>query len=173
MAARAAHVSIGSEGHPHVACKCSFTSVILDYYLRSVGEGDVWHATQVVGLMRLPPADQDERLAKAALFSKFAELLPAALLLQLQTGEGGGHVLGGAGGHAAADARDLVADLLSAIQEVIAGDPTPYQNLFRHGLAFWLFLLLLKGCAKWVPAHLARTSPSADTASRSYVERCV
>ena len=88
-------------------------------------------------------------------------------------GRGGGHVLGGAGGHAAADARDLVADLLSAIQEVIAGDPTPYQNLFRHGLAFWLFLLLLKGCAKWVPAHLARTSPSADTASRSYVERCV
>lgn len=32
--------------------------------------------------MRLPSADQDDALAKAALFSKYAELLPAALMLQ-------------------------------------------------------------------------------------------
>ena len=36
---------------------------------------------QVVGLMRLPSEDQDDRLAKAALFSKYTELLPAALLV--------------------------------------------------------------------------------------------
>ncbi len=75
--------------------------------------------------MRLPPADQDERLAKAALFSKFAELLPAALMLQQAPP-------GEAGGHAPADARALVGDLLAAIREVVAGDPLPYQNLFRR-----------------------------------------
>lgn len=33
--------------------------------------------------MRLPSTDQDDRLAKAALFSKYTELLPAALLVAL------------------------------------------------------------------------------------------
>jgi hypothetical protein len=68
---------------------------------------------QVVGLMRLAPADQDDRLAKTALFTKYTELLPAALM---------------AGG---ADVLPLVSDLLLGMREVIAGRRLPHQNLFR------------------------------------------
>lgn len=63
--------------------------------------------------MRLAPADQDDRLAKAALFTKYTELLPAALM---------------AGG---ADALGLLSDLLLGMREVIAGNTAPHQNLFR------------------------------------------
>ncbi len=63
--------------------------------------------------MRLAPADQDDRLAKAALFTKYAELLPAAL-----TTDG-------------ANAQQLVSDLLLGIREVIAGNKLAHQNLFR------------------------------------------
>ena len=34
---------------------------------------------QVLSLMRLVPADEDDRQAKAALYTKYMELLPAAL----------------------------------------------------------------------------------------------
>ena len=72
--------------------------------------------SQVVGLMRLTPADQDDRLAKAALFTKYAELLPAALVAE------------------SADAQRLVSDLLLGIREVIAGNKLAHQNLFRCAL---------------------------------------
>ncbi len=64
--------------------------------------------------MRLAPADQDDRLAKAALFTKYAELLPAALIADTT------------------DALQLVSDLLLGIREVIAGNKLTHQNLFRR-----------------------------------------
>lgn len=70
-------------------------------------------ALQVVGLMRLVPANQDDRLAKAALFTKYAELLPAALMSN------------------SANAMLLVSDLLLGIREVIAACKLTHQNLFR------------------------------------------
>ena len=63
--------------------------------------------------MRLAPADQDDRLAKAALFTKYAELLPAALMAD------------------SSDALLLVSDLLLGIREVIAGNKLAHQNFFR------------------------------------------
>ncbi|KAK9905588.1 hypothetical protein WJX75_002584 [Coccomyxa subellipsoidea] len=74
--------------------------------------------SMVVGLMRLTPVDQDDRLAKAALFTKYAELLPAALVAD------------------SADAQRLVSDLLLGIREVIAGNKLAHQNLFRQSECF-------------------------------------
>ncbi len=68
---------------------------------------------QVLSLMRLAPADEDDRLAKAALYTKYAELLPAAL------SAGSPHLL------------QLISELLSGIKIVIAANPVPHQNLFR------------------------------------------
>lgn len=64
--------------------------------------------------MRLAPADQDDRLAKAAMFTKYAELLPAALMAD------------------SSNALQLVSDLLLGIREVIAGNKLAHQNLFRQ-----------------------------------------
>lgn len=79
----------------------------------SCGAYSLIHALQVLSLMRLAPADDDDRLAKAALYTKYVELLPAAL------SAGAPHSL------------QLISDLLSGIKIVIAANPVPHQNLFR------------------------------------------
>ena len=68
---------------------------------------------QVLRLMRLAPAEEADRLAKAALYTKYAELLPAALMA------GPPHSL------------ELIFDLLDGIKIVIAANIVPHQNLFR------------------------------------------
>ena len=68
---------------------------------------------QVLRLMRLAPAEEADRQAKAALYTKYAELLPAALMA-------------GAPG-----SLQLVTDLLNGIKIVIAANIVPHQNLFR------------------------------------------
>lgn len=71
------------------------------------------NSAQVLRLMRLAPADEEDRLAKAALYTKYAELLPATLVA------GKPHSL------------QLVTDLLNGIKIVIATNVVPHQNLFR------------------------------------------
>ena len=66
--------------------------------------------------MRLAPADEDDRLAKAALYTKYVELLPAALMA----------------GHPCS--LRLVADLLNGIKTVVASNVVSHQNLFRYTL---------------------------------------
>ncbi len=71
----------------------------------------------VTGLMRARPATEDDALAKVVLFTKYVEVLPAAL----HTWEARG--------------LQAVFDLLAGIQEVVAVNQTHHQNLFR-----WRFL---------------------------------
>ena len=66
--------------------------------------------------MRQAPADEDDRLAKAALYTKYVELLPAALMA----------------GHPCS--LRLVTDLLNGIKTVVASNVVPHQNLFRYFL---------------------------------------
>ena len=68
--------------------------------------------------MRLAPADEDDRLAKAALYTKYVELLPAALMA----------------GHPCS--LRLVTDLLNGIKTVVASNVVPHQNLFRYSLRY-------------------------------------
>ena len=76
---------------------------------------DAW---QVLRLMRLAPAGEEDRQAKAALYARYAELLPAALVA------GPLHSL------------QLITELLNGIKIVIAANIVPHQNLFR-----WAYLL--------------------------------
>ena len=77
--------------------------------------------------MRLAPADEDDRLAKAALYTKYVELLPAALMA----------------GHPCS--LRLVTDLLNGIKTVVASNVVPHQNLFRSSLNLLRSFLLLSG----------------------------
>lgn len=69
---------------------------------------------QVVGLMRMVPASEDEALAKAALFTKYVEVLPTAL---------DGWQAAGLG---------MASDLLAGVRDVVAADRTTHQSLFRY-----------------------------------------
>ena len=71
---------------------------------------------QVLSLMRLVPADEDDRQAKAGLYTKYMELLPAALTA----------------GHSRS--VQLVTDLLKGMKTVVASNVVPHQNLFRYSL---------------------------------------
>ena len=68
---------------------------------------------QVLRLMRLAPAEEADRSAKAALYTRYAELLPAALVAGPPR------------------SLQLIADLLNGIKTVIAANIVPHQNLFR------------------------------------------
>jgi len=68
---------------------------------------------QVLRLMRLAPAGEDDRLAKAALYTKYVELLPAALTA------------------GAPNSLQLITDLLNGIKIVIAANTVSHQNCFR------------------------------------------
>ncbi len=70
---------------------------------------------QIVSMMRSVPATEDDKLAKAALFTKYVEVLPHALRRSLDCG------------------INIILDLLAGIQAVVAGDPTTHQILFRWG----------------------------------------
>ena len=63
--------------------------------------------------MRAQPATEDDALAKVVLFTKYVEVLPAAL----HAWEVGG--------------LRTIFDLLAGIQEVVAVDTAHHQNLFR------------------------------------------
>lgn len=85
---------------------CSLADEAWQLYLES-------EMLQVLRLMRLAPAEEADRQAKAALYTKYAELLPAALMA------------------GAPDSLQLVTDLLNGIKIVIAANIVPHQNLFR------------------------------------------
>lgn len=72
---------------------------------------------QIVSMMRSVPATEDDKLAKAALFTKYVEVLPHALRKSLDCG------------------IDIILDLLAGIQAVVAGDTATHQMLFRS--AHW------------------------------------
>lgn len=63
--------------------------------------------------MRMVPESEDDTLAKTALFTKYVEMLPAALEEWQSCG------------------LDMVFDLLAGIQEVVKVNRHPHQNLFR------------------------------------------
>ena len=70
-------------------------------------------AMQIVSMMRSVPATEDDKLAKAALFTKYVEVLPHALRRSLDCG------------------INIILDLLAGIQAVVAGDTITHQILFR------------------------------------------
>ena len=63
--------------------------------------------------MRAQPSTEDDALAKVVLFTKYVEVLPAALHAWEVRG------------------LETVFDLLTGIQEVVSVDTTHHQNLFR------------------------------------------
>ena len=67
---------------------------------------------QIVELMRMVPENEDDGLAKVALFTKFMELLPVALQSQEPS-------------------MPLVKDLLRSMREVLTVNQTTHQTLFR------------------------------------------
>ena len=69
---------------------------------------------QIVSMMRSVPATEDDKLAKAALFTKYVEVLPHALRRSLDCG------------------INIILDLLAGIQAVVTGDTSTHQILFRQ-----------------------------------------
>lgn len=63
----------------------------------------------------MTPQTEDDSLAKVALFTKYTEMLPAALESLQHAG-----------------LESMVFDLLSGIQDVVAVNQTKHQNLFRY-----------------------------------------
>ncbi|GAB4815481.1 hypothetical protein N2152v2_002527 [Parachlorella kessleri] len=70
--------------------------------------------SMVVMLMRTPPGVEDDRLAKAALFTKYVETLPHAVQSWRQHGTG------------------MVSDLLRGMHSVVAANPPYHQDLFSQ-----------------------------------------
>lgn len=100
---------------------------------------------QAAGLMTTAHVSEADRAAKAALFSRFTQLLPAALAADAHAAGprdapaplAGGR--GGDGGGAEAFPREtgggLVGDLLAVMRDVVAADRAPHQTLFRRACA--------------------------------------
>lgn len=70
-------------------------------------------ALQIVSLMQVMPATEDDKAGKAALFTKYVEALPHALDSWKDAGLG------------------LISQLLLGIQRTVSHNTTLHQNLFR------------------------------------------
>ncbi len=100
---------------------------------------------QAAGLMTTAHVSEADRAAKAALFSRFTQLLPAALAADARAAGSGDPPAppagnrGGDEGRAEGGPREggggLVGDLLAVMRDVVAANRAPHQTLFRRACA--------------------------------------